>query len=148
MFTIKEAAAYYGIGIKFLRRCAENGESKFGVICGNRWMIIKDRFEKYLQSCSDSFLNEVCHMRLEIAYQRYLEERTSDETDKEQERDNHIEELYNRLLELCNEEGKAIFKEYANEVAYRECDDTVSITRWCIFSFIQGCVFLSFVVLL
>ena len=29
MITIKEAAAYYGIGIKILRRCAENEESKF-----------------------------------------------------------------------------------------------------------------------
>ena len=48
MLTIKEAVAYYGIGIKFLRRCAENGDSKFGIICGNRWMIIKDRFEEYL----------------------------------------------------------------------------------------------------
>ena len=54
MITIKEAAAYYGIGMKFLRRCAENGESKFSVICGNRMMIIKDRFEEYLQSCCES----------------------------------------------------------------------------------------------
>ena len=28
MLTIKEAAAYYGIGMKFLRRCAENEEGK------------------------------------------------------------------------------------------------------------------------
>ena len=54
MLTIKEAAAYYGIGMKFLRRCAENGESKFSVICGNRVMIIKDKFEEYLYACSES----------------------------------------------------------------------------------------------
>ena len=29
MLTIKEAAAYYGIGMKFLRRCAENEESEY-----------------------------------------------------------------------------------------------------------------------
>ena len=52
--TIKEAAAYYGIGMKFLRRCAENEEGKFSVICGNRVMIIKDRFEEYLNACSES----------------------------------------------------------------------------------------------
>ena len=54
MLTVKEAAAYYGIGMKFLRRCAENEESKFSVICGNRVMIIKDRFEEYLHACSES----------------------------------------------------------------------------------------------
>ena len=54
MLTIKEAAAYYGIGMKFLRRCAENEEGKFSVICGNRVMIIKDRFEEYLHACSES----------------------------------------------------------------------------------------------
>ena len=54
MFIIKEAAAYYGIGMKFLRRCAENEESKFLVIFGNIVMIIKDRFEVYLFDCSES----------------------------------------------------------------------------------------------
>lgn len=54
MLTIKEEAAYYGIGMKFLRRCAENRGSKFSVICGNRVMIIKDRFEEYIQACCKS----------------------------------------------------------------------------------------------
>ena len=54
MLTIKEAAAYYGIGMKFLRRCAENEDNKFGILCRNRWMIIKDRFEEYLHDCSES----------------------------------------------------------------------------------------------
>ena len=54
MLTIKEAAAYYGIGMKFLRRCAENEESNFSIICGNRVMIIKNRFEEYLQFCCES----------------------------------------------------------------------------------------------
>ena len=54
MLTIKEAAAYYGIGMKFLRRCAENEEGKFSVICGNRVMIIKTKFEEYLHACSES----------------------------------------------------------------------------------------------
>lgn len=54
MLTIKEAASYYGIGMKFLRRCAENEDTKFGILCGNRWMVIKDRFEEYLNACSES----------------------------------------------------------------------------------------------
>ena len=77
------------------------------------------------------FLSELCNMRLQIAYQRFLKERTAEEADKEQERDNHIEDLYNRLLEICNEEGKEIFKEYADEVAYRESDE-------CDFYYLSG----------
>ena len=32
MLALKEAAAYYGIGMKFLRRCAENEESNFPIL--------------------------------------------------------------------------------------------------------------------
>ena len=71
MLTIKEAAAYYGIGMKFLRRCAENEDNKFGILCGNRWMIIKDRFEEYLESCCESgklfgdFVEDDCDVEVE-----------------------------------------------------------------------------------
>ncbi len=71
-----------------------------------------------MDELEQNFLNELCNMRLQIVYQRFLKERTAEEADKEQERDNHIEELYNRLLGICNEEGKELFKEYADKVAY------------------------------
>ena len=41
MLTIKEASVYFGIGIKQLRRMAENND-------GNRFMICRPRFEMYL----------------------------------------------------------------------------------------------------
>ena len=75
-----------------------------------------------MDELDQQFLDEVCHMRLQIVYQRFLKTRTAKSADKEQERDNHIEELYNKVLELSNEEGKETFKEYADEVAYRESD--------------------------
>lgn len=50
-----------------------------------------------MDELEQNFLSELCNMRLQIAYQRFLKERTAEEADKEQERDNHIEELYNSL---------------------------------------------------
>ena len=67
-----------------------------------------------MDELEQQFLNEVCQMRLQIAYQRFLNTRTAESADKEKERDNHIEELYNKVLELSGEEGKEIFKEYAD----------------------------------
>ena len=84
-----------------------------------------------MDELEQNFLSELCNMRLQIAYQRFLQERTAEEAEKEQERDNHIEELYNRVLELSNEEGREIFKEYADEVAYRESDE-------CDFCYLSG----------
>lgn len=84
-----------------------------------------------MDELEQNFLNELCNMRLQITYQRFLKKRTAEEADKEQERDNHIEELYNRLLEICNEESKKIFKEYADEVSYRESSE-------CDFHYLSG----------
>lgn len=53
MLTIKEAAAYYGIGMKFLRRCAENEDNKFGILCGNRFMINRPKFEEFILNSSE-----------------------------------------------------------------------------------------------
>lgn len=77
------------------------------------------------------FLDEVCHMHLQIPYPRFLKTRTVESVDEEQERDNHIEELYNKVLELSNEEGNETFKEYADEVAYRESNE-------CDFYYLSG----------
>ena len=48
MLTVKEAAAYFNIGIKKTRRLAEDNVGVFSVYCGNRYMIIRANFEEYL----------------------------------------------------------------------------------------------------
>lgn len=48
MLTVKEAAAYFNIGIKKVRRLAEDNIGIFAVYCGNRYMIIRSKFEEYL----------------------------------------------------------------------------------------------------
>ena len=52
MLTIKAVAVYFGIGIKQLRRFAENNEGRFArsysLKFGNRFMICRPRFEAYL----------------------------------------------------------------------------------------------------
>ena len=54
MLTVKEASEYYNIGTKSLRRIAENGEKKFAVSSGNKVLIIRHRFEGYLDWCCDN----------------------------------------------------------------------------------------------
>ena len=39
MLTIKEASVYFGIGIKQLRRMAENNDGSYSLKFGNRFMI-------------------------------------------------------------------------------------------------------------
>ena len=48
MLTIKEASVYFGIGIKQLRRMAENNDGSYSLKFGNRFMICRPRFEMYL----------------------------------------------------------------------------------------------------
>ena len=47
--TIKEAADYFGIGIKRLRRLAEDHLGTFSAYNGNRYLIIRADFEQYLK---------------------------------------------------------------------------------------------------
>lgn len=49
MFTIREAAVYFGIGIKQLRRFAKENEGGFAMKYGNRFLICRPRFETYLK---------------------------------------------------------------------------------------------------
>lgn len=44
MLTIKEASVYFGIGIKQLRRMAENNDGSYSLKFGNRFMICRPRF--------------------------------------------------------------------------------------------------------
>mgnify|MGYP002508485444 CR=1 FL=1 len=47
--SIKEAAVYFNIGIKKMRRLAEENMGDFALISGNRYLIIRTKFEEYLQ---------------------------------------------------------------------------------------------------
>ena len=51
--TIKEASQYFNIGIKKMRRLAEeNTRNGFAVYSGNRFLIIRTKFEKFLAETS------------------------------------------------------------------------------------------------
>ena len=58
MLTVKVAAKYYNIGTKSLSRILENGEKKFAVSCINKIMIIRRRFEEYLDWCCNNKMPE------------------------------------------------------------------------------------------
>ncbi len=51
--TIKEAAAYFNIGIKKMRRIAEDNLGTVAVYCGNRFLIIRPRFEEFILNSSE-----------------------------------------------------------------------------------------------
>ena len=48
MLSIKEASPYFNIGIKKLRRMAENNAGNFALYLGNRFLICRPKFEEYL----------------------------------------------------------------------------------------------------
>lgn len=51
--TIREAAAYFNIGIKKMRRLAEENTGGFSVFSGNKYLIIRHRFEKFIDDSSE-----------------------------------------------------------------------------------------------
>lgn len=51
--TIKEAAAYFNIGIKKMRRMAEENTGRFSVFCGNKYLIIRPKFERFIDESSE-----------------------------------------------------------------------------------------------
>ena len=51
--TIKEAASYFNIGIKKMRRIAEDNLGTVAVYCGNRYLIIRPQFEKFISASSE-----------------------------------------------------------------------------------------------
>ena len=53
MLTIKEAAPYYNIGQKKLRRMAEDHRGVFSVYSGNRYLIIRPKFEEFILNSSE-----------------------------------------------------------------------------------------------
>lgn len=52
MLTIKEAAEYFNIGIKKMRRLAGDNEGEFAIYMGNRYLVIRERFEQYIVNLS------------------------------------------------------------------------------------------------
>ena len=50
--TIREAAAYFNIGMKKMRRLAEENTGRFAIFSGNRYLIIRTKFEEFLQNTS------------------------------------------------------------------------------------------------
>lgn len=46
--TIKEAAYYFNIGEKRIRRLAEGNTDSFSFRSGNRYLIIRSKFEEFL----------------------------------------------------------------------------------------------------
>ena len=53
LITIKEAAVYFNIGNKKLRRIAEENLGQFALESGNRFLIIRPKFEQYLSQSSN-----------------------------------------------------------------------------------------------
>lgn len=51
VLTIREAAEYFNIGLKRMRQLAEENTDSFGLWSGNRFLIIRSRFEEYLLGC-------------------------------------------------------------------------------------------------
>lgn len=49
MLSIKEASAYFNIGVKKMRRMAEDNEGEFSLFMGNRYLICRPKFEEHLQ---------------------------------------------------------------------------------------------------
>lgn len=52
MLTIREASQYFNIGVKKLRRLAEDNTGRFSVYSGNRYLIIRTKFEKFVEESS------------------------------------------------------------------------------------------------
>ena len=53
MLTIKEAAFYFNIGTKKMRRIAEDNLGTVAVYCGNRFLIIRPKFEEFILNSSE-----------------------------------------------------------------------------------------------
>ena len=52
MLTLNEAAAYFNIGVKKLRRLTEENPGCFSITNGNRLLIVRHIFEIFLDQCS------------------------------------------------------------------------------------------------
>lgn len=53
MLTVKEAAFYFNIGTKKMRRIAEDNLGIIAVYSGNRFLIIRPKFEDFILNSSE-----------------------------------------------------------------------------------------------
>ena len=53
LLTCKEAAGYFNIGIKKMRRLAEDNLGRFAVVSGNRFHINRTKFERFIEESSE-----------------------------------------------------------------------------------------------
>ena len=53
LLTIKEAAFYFNIGTKKIRRIAEDNLGNVAVFCGNRFLIVRLKFEEFILNSSE-----------------------------------------------------------------------------------------------
>ena len=53
LLTIKEAAFYFNIGTKKMRRIAEDYLGIVAVFCGNRFLIVRPKFEEFILQSSE-----------------------------------------------------------------------------------------------
>lgn len=61
MLSIRKVSDYFGIGIKNMRRLAENNTNKFALYFGNRYLIVRHLFEAYIMEClNNGGMEEVC----------------------------------------------------------------------------------------
>lgn len=52
--TIRKASEYFSIGTKKMRRLAEDKLGRFAIYSGNRYLIIRTKFEKFMEETSFS----------------------------------------------------------------------------------------------
>ncbi len=52
LLTIREASAYFNLGVKRLRRLAEENMDSFSLCNGSRYLIIRHKFEQFLEESS------------------------------------------------------------------------------------------------
>ena len=52
LLTMREASEYFSIGIKKMRRLAEDNIGRFAVCSGNRYLIVRTKFEKFIEESS------------------------------------------------------------------------------------------------
>ncbi len=52
MLTLREASAYFNIGEKKIRRLAEDHQGELSVFSGNKYLIIRPKFEQFLAETS------------------------------------------------------------------------------------------------
>ena len=51
--TVNEAGAYFNIGVKRIRRIIAEHPNQFSINCGNKQLIVRHKFEKFIDETSE-----------------------------------------------------------------------------------------------